>query len=134
MTKQLIATIAILACTAQVHATEYQFVSDDHSSATRFCIAAGEGDLDGLRQQIRKLRGKSPHVQYKTIVNSIRCNGQIAAQFANTYGAKNTFDYLYMLTDEKNRKHIGRTSVEEVALNQLAIETPDVVIVRVSGR
>jgi len=133
MTKQLIATLAILACATNLHATEYQFVANDYSSATRFCIAAGEGDLDGLRYQIRKLR-QSPHLQYKTIVNSIRCNGQIAAQFANTHGATNTFEYLYRLTDDKNRKHIGRTSVEEVALDQSGTETPDVVIVRVSAR
>ena len=134
MTKQLITTIAILACATSVHATEYQFVADDRSSATRFCIAAGEGDVDGLRNQIRKLRQSSPHIQYKTIVNSIRCNGQIAAQFANAYGATNTFEYLYRLTDDRNRKHIGRTAVEEVALDQPATESPDVVIVRVSAR
>lgn len=133
MGKQLIATIAILTCAAQVHATEYQFVSDDHSTATRFCIAAAEGDLDGLRLQIRKLR-QSPHVQYKTIVNSIRCNDQIAAQFANMYGAESTFEYLYSLTDGRNRKHVGHTSVEEVALDQRVTEVPGVVIVRVSGR
>ena len=133
MIKQLIATIAILFCAAQVHATEYQFVAEDPSSSTRFCIAAGEGDLDELRYQIRKLR-QSPHVQYKTIVNSIRCNGLIAAQFANAHGAKDTFEYLYRLTDSKNRKQVGRTSVEEMALDQPDNDAPNVVIVRVSGR
>jgi hypothetical protein len=134
MRKQLITAIAILACTAtQVHATEYQFVAEDHSPATRLCIAAGEGDVDGLRFQIRKLR-QSPHHQYKAIVNSIRCNGQVVAQFANVYGAQDTYEYLYRLTTKENRKKVGRTSVEDVVLERPDVSTADVIVVRVSGR
>lgn len=133
MTKQLIATIAIFACAStQVHATEYRFVAEDRSPATRFCVAAGEDDMDGLRRQIRKLR-QSPHHQYKTVVNSIRCNGQVAAQFANVYGATETFEFLYRLTVRKNRNKVGHTSVEDVALKQSDGNAPDVIIVQVSG-
>ena len=134
MTKQLVTVIAIIICTAtQVHATEYEFVAEDHGPATRFCIAAGEGDIDGLRFQIRKLR-QSPHHQYKAIVNSVRCNGQLAAQFAKLYGADDTYEYLYRLTSKQNREQVGRTSVEDVVLGQPDVSRPDVVLVRVSGR
>ena len=134
MRKQIITAIAILACAAtQAHATEYQFVAEDHSPATRLCIAAGEGDIDGLRVQIRKMR-QSPHHQYKAIVNAIRCNDQLAAQFAKIYGAENTYEYLYGLTTKENREQVGRTSVEDIVSAGPDGSTPDVIVVRVSGR
>ena len=132
MTKQLIAAIACFAA-AQVQATEYEFVAEDHSPATRFCVAAGEDDIQGLRSAIRKMR-QSPHHQYKTIVNSIRCNGQVAAQFANVYGATETFEYLYRLTAKENREQVGRTSVEDVAVQSPDLDGSDVIVVQVSGR
>jgi hypothetical protein len=132
MTKQLIAAIAFFAATG-AHATEYTFVAEDHSPATRFCVAAGEDDIQGLRSAIRKLR-QSPHVQYKTIVNSIRCNGQVAAQFANVFGATDTFEYLYRLTATEHRKQVGRTSVEDVLAQRPNPGDSGVILVQVSGR
>lgn len=134
MMKKLIAAITIISAAAtQLHAAEYRFVAEDHSTATRFCVAAGEDDLNGLRSQLRKLR-QSPHHQYKAVVNSIRCNGQVAAQFANVYGATDTFQFLYRLTAREYREQVGRTSVEDVVLMRPDNDAHDVIVVQVSGR
>jgi hypothetical protein len=134
MTTKSIVSFAVLTCCAfQAQATEYRFVADDFSSQTRFCIAAAEDDVDGLRSQIRKLR-QSPHYPVKSIVNSIRCNDQPAAQFAHRFGATDTFAYLYRLTAKEHRELLPETSVEEVSRQAAASDEPEVVIVRVAGR
>ena len=134
MTKQSIVSLFILASVSvQAQATEYRFVADDPGAATRFCVAAAEDDIDGLRSQIRKLR-QSPHHQYKTIVNAIRCNDEVAAQFAHRYGASETFAYLYRLTTKEHRELVPHTSVEEVVSEQPSGDEPTVVVVHVRGR
>jgi hypothetical protein len=134
MTMKSIVSLAVLSCCAfQAQATEYRFVADDFSAQTRFCVAAAEGDVDGLRSQIRKMR-QSPHHPVKSIVNSIRCNDQPAAQFAHRFGATDTFAYLYRLTAKEHRALLPETSVEEVARQAASADEPDIVVVRVAGR
>ncbi len=134
MTMKTIVSFAALTCCAfQAQATEYRFVADDFSAQTRFCIAAAEDDVDGLRSQIRKMR-QSPHHPVKSIVNSIRCNDQPAARFAHRFGATDTFAYLYRLTDKAHRELLPETSVEEVSRQASSSDEPDIVIVRVAGR
>jgi hypothetical protein len=131
--KRLVSLIALTCCAAQAGATEYRFVADDASPVTRFCVAAGEDDIDGLRAQIRKMR-QSTHLQYRTLVNSIRCNDEIAVQFANRYGASETFSYLYRLTSKENREQVPYTSVEELADESRSEGESDMVLVHVQGR
>ena len=132
MTRYTLILLVLLA-SAAAQATEYRFVADDLSAQTRFCVAAAENDIDGLRGQMRKLR-QSPHHQYKDIVNAIRCNDQGAAQFAHRYGASETFAYLYPLTAREQRDLIPHTSVEEVALTDSSDQDSATVLVHVRGR
>jgi hypothetical protein len=131
--KRFVTLIALTGFAVQASATEYRFVADDASPVTRFCIAAGQNDIDGLRAQIRKMR-QSTHLQYRTLVNSVRCNDEVAVQFANRYGASETFSYLYRLTSKELREQVPVTSVEELADESRADGEPDVVLVHVQGR
>ncbi len=134
MTMKSLVSLTVLTCCAfQAHATEYRFVADDISAATRFCVAAAEDDIDALRSQLRKMR-QSPHHQVRSIVNTVRCNDQPAAQFAHQYGATDTFAYLYRLTTREQRELVPETSVEDVAHEAPSADAPDIIVVRVAGR
>lgn len=131
--KRLVSLIALTCCAVQANATEYRFVADDPSPVTQFCVAAADNDIDGLRTQIRKMR-QSTHLQYRTLVSSIRCNDEVAVQFANRYGASETFSFLYRLTSKEHRDVVGQTSVEEVVQESRSDQEPAVVLVHVKGR
>lgn len=134
MTKHsIVSLIALACCSVQAQATEYRFIADDHSTTTRLCVATAEDDLDGVRQLLRKLHQTS-HYQYRTIVNAIRCNGEVPAKFARDFGATETFAYLYRLTAKKHRNLVPYTSAEEVAAAQQSDNDDTVVVVRISGR
>ena len=114
-----------------VSAAEFRLVGQDHSSETRFCIAAANDDMEGLRREIRRLR-QSAHIQYTSIVNSIRCNGALPAQFAIGWGASETFSYLYNLTSKRNREQLKQEPFEQLAMGVDGAEQ-DLVVVQVSG-
>lgn len=132
-TYRILSLLALAGLTAQVHATEYRFVADDAGTETRLCLAIAENDLDGLRREMRKLR-QSPHHQVKDLVNSIRCNDELPAQFAHRYDAPATFSYLYRLTDSVHRDQVPHTSVEELTQEESSSEPTAVVMVHVRGR
>lgn len=134
MTKRIIVSlIATAAVSFQAQAAEYQFIAEDRSASTRLCVAAAQDDVTEVRRQVRKLR-TAPHIQYKTVINAVRCNGQVAAHFAQTYGATDTFSYLFKYTEKRNKQGIPHTSVEELADSKPQSESPEVIVVRVVGR
>ena len=133
MTRKITVFLIILASyTTQASASEYTFVAENPTAITRFCIAAAENDLAALRSAIKKL-SPSPHQKHKTVINSVRCNGQVAAHFAQTYIATETFDYLYKFTEKRNKKMVPYTTVEEYIASGIESKDPGVVIVQVTG-
>lgn len=128
--KLSVAFIALASVSLQVQASEYQFVAADHKATTRFCVAAASDDLVELKAAIRSIR-RAPHEKSKTIMNSVRCNGQVAAAFARTYSATDTFDYLYKFTEKRFKESIPVTGVEELAGSDAG--APEIVIVEVAG-
>jgi hypothetical protein len=134
MTKQISTSfILLICCTFQANATEFKFIAEDNGPVTKFCIAAAENDLKGLRNAIRKLRS-APNQQHSSIVNAVRCNDQIAAQFAHTYEASDTFAYLYKFTDTKHKTMVPVTSVEKVVASENEAGSPSLVYVHVRGK
>lgn len=133
MSKLISSSLTLLiCCTFQANASEFKFIAEDLSPITMFCIAAAENDLKGLRKAIRKLR-RAPNQQHSSIVNSVRCNGQIAALFAHSYVASDTFAYLYKFTDKKHKKMVPVTSVEKVVASENEAGNPRLVYVHVKG-
>ena len=133
MTKQIIISlIAAATVSFQAQAAEYDFIAEDNSATTRLCIAAATDDVAEVRKQVRNLR-TAPHIQYKTVVNSVRCNGEVAASFAHTYGAMETFSYLFKYTEKRNKRGIPRTSVEEVVSNAPGKGEQETILIRVRG-
>ena len=124
--------IILASYSLQATAQDYQFVAEDRSPVTRFCIAAAENDLTELRTALKRM-SPSPHQKHKTAINSIRCNGLVAAHFAQTYLATETFEYLYKFTEKRNKKMVPHTSVEEYVLSRSETKDPGIVIVQVSG-
>ncbi len=128
------AIFLIILASYSLHAAaqDYQFVAEDRSPVTRFCIAAANNDLTDLRIALKKM-SPSPHQKHKTTINSVRCNGLVAAHFAQTYLATETFEYLYKFTEKRNKEVVPHTSVEEYVLSREETKDPGIVIVQVSG-
>lgn len=90
--------------------------------------------VGGLRHSRADPKNAPIHAPARTLVNSIRCNDEVAVQFANRYGASEAFSYLYRLTSKEQREQVPITSVEELAEESRSDQEPDVVPVDVKGR
>ena len=134
MTRQISLAILIFACCSiEAEAAEDNLVTRDQNGVSSLCIAAAEDDLERLKRAIRHLRS-APHQKYKTIINSVRCNGQVAAQFALNHKATGTFDYLYKFTEGRYRKMLSLGAFEGVAASTSETGGPGIDHVHVTGR
>ena len=134
MTRQICLSFIFFACcSVEAEASEDKFIYGDQRNVTKLCIAAAKDDLDGVRRAIRSLR-RGPHHKYKTIVNSVRCNGQVAAQFAQGYNATETFEYLFKFTEKKYKKMLPVNNIEAVAASATDAGGPGIVNTHVTGK
>lgn len=117
----------------QAHAADYTFIANDNSKQTRFCVAAGSNDLQSLKREIRKLQ-RAPHQHVKPLVDSIRCNGQTAPEFARQYQASETLAFLNRHSSHKVSELEPNVQLREIAQSQSDGSGAEVIVVHVSSQ
>ena len=104
MKHKLLAGIALSAIVAGSYAPasfaqQYKFVATDSSQETSFCVRAGNNNITGVRNSLRKMG----ILDRRTHINTIRCNDLSPAKFAYKYKADKAFNFLnkYSVGDNK---------------------------------
>lgn len=127
----LLSVIVLLSYSISVNAIEYQFEAVDRSNKTKLCLAAVTNDTKALRYQLRHMR--QPHQSIRTIVNSVACNDQIIANFANSYNATDTVAYLNKFTANKYKKQQFKVTIKDLAYEQSFVENDKVIVVLITS-
>lgn len=125
---------AVFACmSTQADAAEYTFIADDNSKQTRFCVAAGSNDLVTLKRAIRQLR-RSPHQHVKSLVDSIRCNGDFASEFARQYEASDTLAFLNRHSSHQVAELKPNVTLREITQSDREDSDLEIIVVHVSSQ
>lgn len=106
----VISVLVILLLPLNANATKYKFIASDNSIETKVCVLAGSNNKSGLIKALRQSANNSVVINKRSFANNVNCNDMVMAHFAHKYEALDTFGYLNILTNGKNR--ITPTSVE----------------------
>ena len=129
--KKVTPLASILFCFSTVTlATDFNFVASDNKSTTQVCLAAATDNTEVMISKLQKLSRRGTALSYRTFINSIQCNNQFIGNFAKTYNAKNTSAYLDQYTNQWNKNHQSKITVEEIAKAQNGERT---MVVSVAG-
>ena len=99
-------------------AAEYEFVAQDNKSTTKICMAAVTDNTEVMISKIRMLSRRGTALNFRSFVNTLKCNDQYIGNFAKTYDAQNTFDYLNKYTNKSNKKRQASITIKDIAYNQ----------------
>ncbi len=131
--KILLALPIVLFCfSINTYAAEYQFVAVDNKSTTKVCMAAVTDNTEVMKSKLRMLSRRGTALTFRSFVNTIHCNEQFIANFALSYNAENTFEYLNKYTNKWNKKRQSKVTIKDIAYKH-ALDTADVIVVQVSS-
>ena len=125
--------VLILFCfSANTDATELKFVALDNKITTTICMAAVRNNTELMKSKLRMLSRRGTALSYRSFVNTISCNKQYIGNFALTYGAENTSDYLNGYTNQWNKKGQSKVTITEIANKQI-INKDEALVILVAG-
>jgi|GEM_PF-2796489 len=77
-------------------ASQTKFVAGDDSIETQICISAAQNELRQYRKNVAKISTKTPMQSRNHVIvaNTLQCNDQKVVNFARSYGANRTADYI----------------------------------------
>ena len=111
----LISVVVIALLPFNANTTNYQFIATDTSIETKICVHAGSNNKLELKNALRQSTRGTAIVNKKFSVNNITCNDMVMAHFAHKYDALDTFAYLNVLTNKKDRIYPTSVEIKDIA-------------------
>ena len=131
--KTLTLVSLILLCSSiKSNAAEFEFIADDDKHTTKICIAAATDNTKVMIDGLRRLSQKATVLNYRSIVNLIRCNNQYIGSFAKAYNAQKSFVYLSKYTSKRNQMRQTNITIKAIA-NEQKLSADETVVVLVAS-
>ncbi|WNC67939.1 DUF3718 domain-containing protein [Thalassotalea nanhaiensis] len=109
-------SLLILFCfSINTHASEFKFIASDNKITTKICMAAVTDNTKVMISKLRMLSRRGSALSFRTFVNSMQCNNQYIGNFAKTYDAQNTSDYLDRYTNKWNKNRQTKVTMKDLA-------------------
>ena len=126
-------SIILLCCSINTYAGEFTFIANDNKSTTKICLAAVTDNTDVMISKLRMLSQRGTALSFRSFVNTIQCNNQYIGNFAKTYNAQNTFDYLDKYTNKWNKSRQSNITIRDFAKAQGNSMDQDIVVLVASN-
>ncbi|WNC70260.1 DUF3718 domain-containing protein [Thalassotalea nanhaiensis] len=126
-TKLLLIAAAIFMMNS-AYAVQYKFVAKDNSVYTKMCVLAGNNEQEALKKILKRQRER-----VKTLANTTRCNDMYIANFAKTYHADLTFEYLKKYTRSDILDKAPKVSIQDIARVNKGKSTEEIILVYVGN-
>ena len=95
-------------------------------------MAAVRDNTELMKSKLRMLSRRGTALSFRAFVNTVSCNKQYIGNFALTYGAENTSDYLSRYTNQWNKKGQSKVTITEIANKQI-VNKDEALVILVAG-
>lgn len=137
-TGYLMLGVSMLGLSLPTLAERYEFIAGDATTETKICMAAVTDNKRGLKQAVKELKAvgismKREYLRMKIVANSLKCNDDYVANFANKYDASNTYQYLNRYTHPSKRLN-PTTSIKDITARNESESSNKVIQILVASR
>ena len=126
-------TLVSLCFSINAYAGEITFVAQDNKNTTKICLSAVTDNTEVMISKLRMLSQRGTALSFRSFVNTIQCNNQYIGNFAKTYGAQSTFEYLDKYTNKWNKNRQSNITISDIAKAQGNSMDQDIVVLVASN-